>query len=124
MRYRQLSPTGDYTFGQGQLNFLTDSPAAVAQVVETYLKLWLGEWYLNVNDGTPWLEEIMGYHQDSKETADQALIGVILQLPGVVDVNNWQSEYDAATRSYTSISATLDTIYGQTALEVQNLGSL
>lgn len=124
MRYRQLSPTGDYTFGQGQNNFLVNSPAAVAQIITTYLKLWFGEWYLNTQDGTPWLEGVFGYHENSQETADQTLINVVLGLPGVLDLNNWKSTVDPATRKYTSVSANVDTIYGATAISIEDLGSL
>jgi hypothetical protein len=127
MRYRALSPTGDYQFGNGQLDFLINSPEAVAQAVETYLRLFLGEWFLNVNDGTPWLEGVFGYN--SQEEADQTLIQTILAINQngqllVQDLNNWQSTVDPKTRSYSSLSATLDTIYGQTQLQMENLGAL
>lgn len=122
MRYRQLSPTGDYQFGQGQLNFLINSPEAVAQAVETYLRLWLGEWYLNINDGTPWLEGVFGYN--SQAEADQTLIQTILGVQGVQDLRNWESTVDPVTRAYTSISAILDTIYGETPLQLENIGAL
>lgn len=122
MRYRKLSPTGDYMFGNGQADFLTNSPATVAQEVETYLKLFLGEWYLNVNAGTPWLEGVLGYN--SQEEADQTLQNTILGLQGVQNLTNWKSSYDPTTRRYTSISAILDTIYGQTQLQMENVGAI
>lgn len=122
MRVRQLSSTGDYAFGNGQANFLINSPAAVAQVVETAFKLWLGEWYLNTAAGMPWLEEVFGYN--SKEDADQALINYALTIQGVENISNWNSTVNAETRAYTSITATIDTIYGQTQLQMENLGAL
>jgi hypothetical protein len=126
MRVRQLSPTGDYAFGSGQANFLVNSPQAVAQIVETYLRLWLGEWYLNTNDGTPWLEGVFGYN--SKDEADQTLIQTILGINFggqqlVQNLDNWQSTQDPSTRHYSSLSATLYTIYGQTQLDLENLGA-
>lgn len=122
MRYRKLSPTGDFMFGNGQSDFLTNSPAAVAQAVKTYLRLFLGEWYLNINDGTPWLEGVLGYN--SKDEADQTLISTILGVQGVQNLTNWESSYDPVTRRYTSLSATLDTIYGQTQLQMENVGAI
>ena len=122
MRYRQLSPTGDMTFGSGQANFLTNTPQAVAQAVETTLRLFFQEWYLNINDGTPWLEGVFGYN--SKADADQTLINQILGVQGVQDLNNWESTVDPQTRAYSSITATLDTIYGQAQLQIENLGAL
>lgn len=109
-------------FGNGQADFLTNSPEAVAQAVETTLRLWLGEWYLNTNDGTPWLEGVFGYN--SQEEADQTLIQTVLGVQGVQDITNWQSSVDPVTRKYTSVSATLDTIYGKTQLQMENIGAL
>ena len=120
MRYRKLSATGDYMFGNGQADFLVNSPETVAQAVQTYLRLFLGEWYLNVNDGTPWLEGVLGYN--SKEQADQTLISTILGIQGVQNISNWESTQDPTTRKYTSISAVVDTIYGQTQLQMENVG--
>lgn len=122
MRYRKLSPTGDYVFGNGQLDFLINSPEAVAQAVETYLRLWLGEWFLNLNDGTPWLEGVFGYN--SQDEADQTLIQTVLGIQGVQDLTNWKSTVNPVTRAYVSVNATLDTIYGQTALQMENIGAL
>lgn len=121
MRYRKLSATGDYVFGNGQRDFYINSPEAIAQNVATYLKLWLGEWYLDVSAGTPWLQGVFGYH--TKEESDSTLQGVILGLTGVVDLTNWESTRDPVTREYISISAKLDTIYGQTQLQMQNVGN-
>jgi hypothetical protein len=136
LRYRQLSPTGDFQFGAAQADFLIDSPAAVAQAVQTSLRLWLGEWYLNVNDGTPYPESIIGYH--SKDDADTAIQAVILgvaviisstnvpngfspgqSVAGVNGIVNFQSEIDPASRAY-SASCVLNTIYGPTPYEISN----
>jgi hypothetical protein len=122
MRYRKLTASGDYSFGNGALDFYVNTPEAVAQAIETTLKFFLGEWYLNVNDGTPWVQSILGFH--SQEDADEALIQVVYNVQGVQNVSNWQSTYDPETRQYTSISAIVDTIYGQTVLDISNLGGL
>lgn len=122
MRYRKLSATGDYMFGNGQADFLINSPAAVAQAIETELRLFLGEWYLNVNDGTPWLEGVLGYN--SKEEADETLIAIILGVQGVQNLTNWNSTYDPTTRAYSSVSAIIDTLYGQTQLQMENVGAI
>jgi hypothetical protein len=121
LQYRQLSASGDYTFGQGQLNYLANSPATVAQVVETSLRLWLGEWYLNVNDGTPYLESVVGTH--SQAEADAAILARINQCDGVNGITNYQSTYDPVTRTYSTISGTLQTIFGETQIQIENLGN-
>ena len=50
------------TFGQGGANFLVDSPAAVAQCVVTRLRLWEGEWYLALDEGTPYFQDVLGQY--------------------------------------------------------------
>ncbi len=53
MRYRREDENGDYSFGQGDATFLTDTPEAVAQAVKTRLALWRGQWFLDTEEGTP-----------------------------------------------------------------------
>ena len=115
MRYRQLSVTGDYTFGQGQANFYIDVPAAVAQSVKTRLLLWQGEWFLDTSVGTPWMTEVLGAHTQS--LYDMAIRTVILQTPGVISIDNYSSTLDQLKRNL-SISMTLNTQYGTTSLTV------
>ena len=58
MRYRRLTATGDYVFGQGSLDYLSDADAA-AQAVKTKLKLLLGEWWEDMQDGLPLFQQIL-----------------------------------------------------------------
>lgn len=109
MRYRQLDANGDYVIG-GTGVFLVNSPEAVAQAVSTRLRLWLGEWFINTTDGTPWLTEILGKRQDGRNP-DAAIKQRILGTQGVKEITAYSSSYDGATRSL-SVSATLNTIYG------------
>jgi hypothetical protein len=120
MRYRKLSPTGDYVFGHSQVDFLVNTPETVAQAIETSLRLWLGEWYLNINDGTPYLEGILGYH--SQDMADANLKARIENVQGVVNISEYSSSVDPVTRKY-SATCTVNTLYGPTQVEIQNLGN-
>ncbi len=117
MRYRKLSPDGDYTFGGGQLDFYRDSPDAVAQAVKTRLLLWLGEWFLNIDDGTPYMLGILG--KQSLETADITIQDRVLSTQGVTSIENYESSIDPNTRLL-SVSFTVNTIYGPTDVEVEN----
>ncbi len=134
MRVRQLSPSGDMTFGSSQNNFLVDSPAAVAQVVMTTLGLWQGEWYLDTTAGTPYLEGVIGLH--SQTEADMTIqsqiqgIEVIISsnnvpagatpgqlVPAVTSIINYESTRE--NKNY-SATCTLNTIYGPTPLQISN----
>ncbi len=117
MRYRKLSPDNDYEFGNGQLDFWRDVPDAVGQSVKTRLLLWLGEWYLNITEGTPYLQGILGKH--SKEKADVTIQDRVLTTGGVVDVTEFVSTIEPNTRSY-SDEFLIDTIYGPTKIQMEN----
>lgn len=118
LRYRKLSPTGDYSFGGGQADFYINVPAAVAQAVQTRLLLWLGEWYLNTSDGTPYLESILGKH--SQQTADTVIQDQILNTQGMINISEYSSELDPDTRSMTVTNCTINTIYGTTPVDLSN----
>lgn len=113
-RYRALSSTGDYTFGQGERNFLVDSPAMVGQKVRTRLLLWTGEWFLDVTAGTPWLQQVVG--KNKNPTYDLAIQQRILQTQGVKSIVSYSSNVSADRRL--SVSVTIETIYGEDLVEV------
>jgi hypothetical protein len=113
--------TGDYAFGSGQQNFFIDSPAGVGQIVQTGMLLWEGEWYLNTTEGMPTLEGIMGYH--SQATADLTVQNQISNTEFVTDIASFASTIDPDTRAY-SVTTTIDTVFGQTQVEMQNIANL
>lgn len=120
MRYRKLSPTGDYVFGNGQKDFYRDIPEAVGQAVKTRLLLWLGEWFLDIDSGTPYMQGILGKY--SIEKANVTIQDRVLRTQGVRGIQNYQSELEANSRSMT-IQFDVDTVYGPTPVEVQNYGN-
>jgi hypothetical protein len=107
MKYRKLSTTGDYVFGNGDADFYTDSPNAVAQAVKTRLLLLTGEWFLNLSDGTPYSTDILG--SNTKDFYDVAIQGRILDTPGVSEIVSYQSQL--INRALT-VTATINTAYG------------
>lgn len=109
MRYRELSPTGDYVFGRGPAEFLVNTPQTVGQAVKTRLLLLVGEWFLNVTDGTPYATKILG--TNTKNTYDTAIRERILDTPGVTQITEYFSAFNSDTRALT-VTATIDTIYG------------
>lgn len=117
MRYRKLTNTGDYSFGNGQLDFYRDVPAAVGQSVKTRLLLWLGEWFLNTDDGTPYLEGILGKY--SVAQANTIIQDRVLATENVVSIENYQSNIDTENRKLT-VQFDLNTIFGPTQVQVAN----
>lgn len=110
MRYRQLDANRDMTFGLGGLNFLTNTPATVAQAILTRLLLITGEWFLDVTEGTDYGGAIVGNH--SQAEADAEIRRRILGTQGVTALVSYSSTL--ANRKLT-VAALVDTVYGQAA---------
>ena len=109
MIYRQLDENGDFTIGSGSANYLQNSPEAVAQAVQTRLKLWEGEWFLDISEGTPYLNGIVGKY--TSDTIDQLIQRRMLKTQGVKSIISYQGLYNGEDRSYT-VTATIDTDFG------------
>lgn len=121
IRYRKLSSSGDMTFGQGQLNFYQDNSEAVAQAVLTRLKLWTSEWFLDVTEGTPYQVGAFGKNTDKsvnpmiRERILNTESSGLIPTPLVLSIDNYSSVLDRDTRKL-NVEATINTIYGSTAL--------
>ena len=114
MRYRKLDANNDYSFGSGALNFWQDVPDAVAQAVATRLRLWAGEWFLDVTEGTPYQVGALGKH--TKDSVDPMIRDRILSTQGVTGIANYSSVLNPTTRKFT-VSATINTVYGQATIQ-------
>lgn len=119
MRYRALDANRDMTFGQGVANFLVNSPQAVAQAVLTKLLLLAGEWFLDVNAGTPYSTQVLGRVPVRGSSAaairDRVFRERILGTPGVASIVGYGSQYDPVSRDV-SVQVTINTIYGVTGV--------
>lgn len=117
MRYRKLTADDDYSFGNSQLDFYRDEPAAVGQAVKTRLLLWLGEWFLDIEEGTPYMQGILGKY--SVDVANTTIQDRVINTQGLVDFENYESVKDADNRSL-SVEFDINTIYGPTSVEIAN----
>lgn len=117
MRVRKLTSTFDYAFGNSQDDFLVNSPAAVAQIVNTSLLLFLAEWYLDTTQGMPWLEGVIGKHNQA--TADATVQDFILGVQDVTGIGSFVSVDTQSNRLYAA-SADIDTAFGPTSIDITN----
>lgn len=113
MRVRKLDPDGDYSFGRGRLDFHIDNPDGVAQSVKTRLELFTGEWFLDLQEGTPWYSDVLGNRNEL--SYGPVLRARILGTPGAKEIVQFADAFDREARVIT-VTATLDTIYGQVSL--------
>lgn len=124
MRYRILTSDDDYSFGNGQLDFYNNVPAAVGQAVETRLLLFLGEWYLDITAGTPYFQGVLGKHSQAEAdaTIQQVALGTTTDdgtTIAVTDLSSYLSTIDPDTRAM-DVELAIDTIYGPTVVQIAN----
>lgn len=106
MRLRKLDTNSDYVLGTGN-DWLVNSPEAVAQLVETTLKLRMGEWFLDLLAGLDY-GAILGKFNSNH---DVLIKEVILGVQGVAGLTSYSSSFDSANRALT-VRATISTAYG------------
>lgn len=113
MRYRKLSNVGDMTFGHQQHDFHRDVPEAVAQAVDTRLRLWLGEWFLDESEGTPYVQAMLGAHV--QQSIEPAMRARLLNTQHVTSIDSFEFVRAAEERGIT-ILASLSTEFGSVAI--------
>lgn len=107
MTVRRLDENGDIAT-QGQ-QFISGREE-IAQTVLTRLRLFLGEYFRDITDGTPWYEQILGKFQ-SLSNAEAALRARIANTDGVIRLTSFEAAFDIASRKYT-VTAGILTKFG------------
>lgn len=89
---------------------LVDKAAQVRQQLLIKLKLWRGEWFLDTEFGTPYLQQILG-KQLTLSGALAALRKSILEVEGVRQILSFSYKFNNSTRKL-EVEFTADTPYG------------
>lgn len=113
MIFRDISPTGDWTFGKGQNSFLRDE-AAILQNVRTRLLSWRSDCFFAPLEGVDYnnLLDI-----GTKTLLDNDIRRVIFQSEGVLRLVSYSSEITRDERLF-SARAEIITIFGQLTIEI------
>ncbi len=114
MRYRKLDTNGDMNFGNQQADFYRDNPQAVAQAVWTRLRLWVGEWFIDQTEGTPYQQAALGTNK--KATIEPAIRARILGTQNVTSIESFDLVINPDDRK-ASISAVINTAFGSAQLQ-------
>lgn len=85
---RQLDSNHDPLWGNGQANFLVDIDA-VAQIIQTTLLLFQGEWWADLTDGVPMFQSILGSSNGKKSDAIATILQAAIKgVPFVTGITN------------------------------------
>ena len=107
MTVRKLDEDGDIVT-QGSM-FITEQ-LEIEQTIRTRLRLFLGEYFRDVTDGTPWFQEILN-KQTSMDVREARLRERISGTPGVLQLTSFSTNFDIDNKTYT-VTASVLTSYG------------
>jgi len=114
MRLRKWDTNGDMQAGHGLADYWINTPEGVAQAVVQRLKLMTGEWFLDSQEGTPYVGAVLGKH--TEQSYDPVIRERILDTDGVTSLDAYSSSLNRDTRKL-SVTATISTQYGQAQIQ-------
>ncbi|MCC8385329.1 hypothetical protein GPY51_22030 [Photorhabdus laumondii subsp. laumondii] len=82
------------------------SKEATKQAIIRRLRLFLGEYFLNVTEGTPWFQSILG--KTSLDIAAASVKERIITAPGVLGLTKFEFKTDMQTRKITIYASLID----------------
>lgn len=89
----------------------------VAQLVRIALRLFRGEWFLDLDAGVPYLQTILG-QKFNAETLREEIVKAVVVVEGVVEITELTIDFDNATREV-SVAVALRTQFGDTVVELE-----
>lgn len=87
----RLNDDGDLDVVNNNL-ILTTGQEAIKQDLQTRLKTFLSEWFLDISEGVPYYQEIL-VKQPSFTVVSDVLKTIILETPGVLELTNFVFDY-------------------------------
>lgn len=113
MKYRKLTPLGDYTFGSNGQDYIEDVDA-VAQAVKTKLLLFYREWWEDLGQGIPMFQSIIGNNLSAVQDSITMLIkDRIQEVPNILSVD--EINITQTTKREIQISVRCTTTFGETS---------
>lgn len=116
MKCRALDENGDYRFGSNMQDYISGVDA-IAQNIQTKVKLYYGEWWENIGIGIPMFQSIVGQmNPEALKVSSSLLISQRVQeVEGVLSVSNVEVTNDGRTLNF---KITVETSNGSVSVEV------
>ncbi|CAK9249994.1 unnamed protein product [Sphagnum jensenii] len=114
----ELTLSGEPAYGAGTSNFYYDLNA-VMQLIATRLKMFEGEWWVDLSDGLPLFQQILAPGMGRNPEAVTLLIQQrIIETPNVNSIQNIQTVYNGTLGSFL-FSCQVVTDFGNVAVNFQ-----
>jgi hypothetical protein len=108
MIIRREDISGDFVFGHGLADYLTENEA-IALLVKDRLLLWLAEWFLDISQGANWTM-VLGKKPPPILLAEQEVRRIVLGTTDVTAVTKLSVTFDHTTFIVTMVCE-ISTIY-------------
>ena len=89
--------TGDIDLVDGSV-YLTTGIESVRQSLIQRIRLFRGEWFLDLSEGVPYYEDILKKKPDIY-VVDAAFKATILETPGVIELVEYELDYSKVDRT-------------------------
>ena len=88
MKYRILSDTFDYSFGNNKSDYISGKKA-IAYAIKSKILLFYGEWWEDIGIGIPMFQSIMGQGRSEalKNSAQMLISDRIKEIDGIGAIN-------------------------------------
>jgi hypothetical protein len=108
-----LDADGDFDIVDGDARFVSGGEA-VKQLINIALAMFQGEWFLDLDAGMPYYQDILGRKYADEATIRAAVRTAILGVDGVSEIVKLEIAWNGAARSAT-IAWRVKTEFGDTA---------
>jgi hypothetical protein len=93
-----LDTDGDLAIDAGDAYYLTGVDA-IAQHIKIKLRFFLGDWFLNPDEGMPYYDTVLGVKNPSISAVRALFRKAIVSTPGIVELQNLTLDYDTSART-------------------------
>jgi len=108
---RRLDASGDIYVGPNGSEGISGIDG-VAQLIVIALRLFKEEWFLNLDKGMPWYQEILG-EKFNEQLVRKRVAEVVLAVPAVTGISSLSLIFTSAIRRL-EINLTVRTLFGDT----------
>lgn len=95
----RLDANGDLSIVNGDLSIISDK-LEIDQLLKQRLQFFSGEWFLDIEDGLPWFDEVFVKNPDPV-ILNTIFKDIILTTPGVLGLDEFDLTLDTVTRVMT-----------------------
>tara|TARA_R110000782_G_scaffold21181_2_gene57112 strand:- start:653 stop:1018 length:366 start_codon:yes stop_codon:yes gene_type:complete len=107
---RALDSNNDLLISEGRFRVVQDAPEII-QHVRTRLQFYLEEWFLNLNSGTPYFQQI--FTKPVNLANIESILKVrILETEGILKLTEFSMTYEGGSSRQLSVSFSAETTSG------------